>query len=145
MSQAASSQDDFSAMSMNLKMGKNPTVVRTPATSDPASVSLKDNKRAYEHEMITRDYDMVIKLNPGFVYAYFNRGNLRCAEREFRAAIQFYCVALLRDPVFAEAYLKRGLARLSQGDANRGIADLSKAGELGIINAYSIIKRMTSN
>ena len=29
MSQAASSQDDFSATSMNLKMGKNPTVVRT--------------------------------------------------------------------------------------------------------------------
>jgi len=28
------------------------------------------------------------------------------------------------------------------GDADRGIADLSKAGELGIINAYSIIKRM---
>ena len=38
----------------------------------------------------------------------------------------------------------RGLARLSQGDVNRGIADLSKAGELGIYNAYSIIKRMTS-
>ena len=145
MSQAASSQDDFSAMSMNLKMGKNPTVVRTPATSDPASASLKDNKRAYEHEMITRDYDMVIKLNPGFVYAYFNRGNLRCAQRDFRAAIQDYSEAIQRDPEFAEAYFNRGLARLSQGDANRGIADLSKAGELGIINAYSIIKRMTSN
>ena len=145
MSQAASSQDDFSAMSMNLKMGKNPTVVRTPVTSDPASASLKDNKRAYEHEMITRDYDMVIKLNPGFVYAYFNRGNLRCAQRDFRAAIQDYSEAIQRDPEFAEAYFNRGLARLSQGDANRGIADLSKAGELGIINAYSIIKRMTSN
>ena len=145
MSQAASSQDDFSAMSMNLKMGKNPTVVRTPATSDPASASLKDNKRAYEHEMITRDYDMVIKMNPGFVYAYFNRGNLRCAQRDFRAAIQDYSEAIQRDPEFAEAYFNRGLARLSQGDANRGIADLSKAGELGIINAYSIIKRMTSN
>ena len=144
MSQAANSQDDF-AMSMNLKMGKNPTVVRTPATSDPASASLKDNKRAYEHEMITRDYDMVIKLNPGFVYAYFNRGNLRCAQRDFRAAIQDYSEAIQRDPEFAEAYFNRGLARLSQGDANRGIADLSKAGELGIINAYSIIKRMTSN
>jgi len=30
------------------------------------------------------------------------------------------------------------------GDARNGIADLSKAGELGIIDAYSIIKRMTS-
>ena len=106
---------------------------------------MKDNKRAYEHEMITRDYDMVIKLNPGFVYAYFNRGNLRCAQRDFRAAIQDYSEAIQRDPEFAEAYFNRGLARLSQGDANRGIADLSKAGELGIINAYSIIKRMTSN
>lgn len=144
MSQAASSQDDFSVMSMNLKIGKNPTVARTPVASDPASASLKENKRAYEHEMITRDYDMVIKLNPGFVYAYFNRGNLRCAQRDFRAAIQDYSEAIQRDPEFAEAYFNRGLARLSQGDANRGIADLSKAGELGIINAYSIIKRMTS-
>ena len=25
---------------------------------------------------------MVIKLNPGFVYAYFNRANLRCAQRD---------------------------------------------------------------
>ena len=63
----------------------------------------------------------------------------------FRAAIQDYSEAIQRDPEFAEAYFNRGLARLSQGDANRGIADLSKAGELGIINAYSIIKRMTSN
>ncbi|MCD7849956.1 MAG: tetratricopeptide repeat protein [Parabacteroides sp.] len=145
MSQVSDSQDDFSAMSMNLKMGKNPTVVRTPSATDPASTSLKENKRAYEHEMITRGYDMAIKLNPGFVYAYFNRGNLRCAQRDFRAAIQDYSDAIQRDPEFAEAYFNRGLARLSQGDANRGIADLSKAGELGIINAYSIIKRMTSN
>ena len=106
---------------------------------------LKDNKRAYEHEMIMRDYDMVIKLNPEFVYAYFNRGNLRCVQRDFRAAIQDYTEAIQRDPEFAEAYFNRGLARLSLGDANRGVADLSKAGELGIINAYSIIKRMMSN
>jgi len=105
---------------------------------------LKDNKRAYEHEQIMRDYDMVIKLNPGFVYAYFNRANLRCAQRDFRAAIVDYNEAIERDPEFAEAYYNRGLARLSQGDVNRGIADLSKAGELGIYNAYSIIKRMTS-
>ena len=134
-----------SAMSMNLQMGRNPRISNTPSTNDPTSASINDSKRAYEHEMISRDYDMVIKLNPDFVYAYFNRGNLRCAQRDFRAAIQDYSEAIERDPEFAEAYFNRGLARLSQGDANRGIADLSKAGELGIINAYSIIKRMTSN
>jgi tetratricopeptide (TPR) repeat protein len=70
---------------------------------------------------------------------------LRCAQRDFRAAILDYNEAIERDPEFAEAYFNRGLARLSQGDSNRGITDLSKAGELGIVNAYSIIKRMTSN
>ena len=144
MSQTSSVQEDLSAMSMNLKVGKGSSVVRTPATADPTSAALKDKKRAYEHEMISRDYDMVIKLNPNFVYAYFNRGNLRCAQRDFRAAINDYTEAIQRDPEFAEAYFNRGLARLSQGLANEGIADLSKAGELGIINAYSIIKRMTS-
>ena len=144
MSQTSSVQEDLSAMSMNLKVGKGSSVVRTPATADPTSAALKDKKRAYEHEMISREYDMVIKLTPNFVYAYFNRGNLRCAQRDFRAAINDYTEAIQRDPEFAEAYFNRGLARLSQGLANEGIADLSKAGELGIINAYSIIKRMTS-
>lgn len=144
MSQASSTDDLSASMgSMNFNIGKKQSLSRAP--SDPASANVKENKRAYEHEMITRDYDMVIRLNPGFVYAYFNRGNLRCVQRDFRAAIQDYNEAIKRDPDFAEAYFNRGLARLSLGDANQGIADLSKAGELGIINAYSIIKRMTSN
>ncbi|MDR0430460.1 MAG: tetratricopeptide repeat protein [Tannerellaceae bacterium] len=142
MSQTPSNNELTDLSSMNLTIGKQPSAV---PNNDASPSQLRDNKRAYEHEMIVRDYDMVINLTPGFVYAYFNRGNLRCAQRDFRAAILDYNEAILRDPDFAEAYFNRGLARLSQGDANRGIADLSKAGELGIINAYSIIKRMTSN
>lgn len=134
---------DLSAIgAMNLSIGKKQPQASGPA--DPATSMLKDNKRAYEHEQIMRDYDLAIKQNPGFVYAYFNRANLRCAQRDFRAAVTDYSEAIEREPEFAEAYYNRGLARLSLGDVNRGIADLSKAGELGIYNAYSIIKRMTS-
>ena len=129
---------------MNLNIGKTVSSSSSKMLMDSRDALLKDNKCAYEHEQIMRDYDMVIKLNPGFVYAYFNRANLRCAQRDFRAAIVDYNEAIERDPEFAEAYFNRGLARLSLGDVNRGIADLSKAGELGIYNAYSIIKRMTS-
>lgn len=135
---------NLSGSGMNLNIGSARLQVNANTSVDPRSAMLKDNKRAYEHEQIMRDYDMVIKLNPGFVYAYFNRANLRCAQRDFRAAIVDYNEAIERDPEFAEAYYNRGLARLSQGDVNQGIADLSKAGELGIYNAYSIIKRMTS-
>jgi tetratricopeptide (TPR) repeat protein len=105
---------------------------------------LKDDRSSYDHQLIIHDYDMVLKLDPSFVYAYFNRANLRCAQHDFAAAILDYNAAIERDPDFAEAYFNRGLARLSQGDANRGISDLSKAGELGIFDAYSIIKRMSS-
>jgi tetratricopeptide (TPR) repeat protein len=144
MSQTASTDDNVST-GMSLNFEKKTVTPSKTQSSDPITAQLKDNKRAYEHELITHDYDMVIKLNPGFVYAYFNRANLRCAQRDFRAAILDYNEAIERDPEFAEAYFNRGLARLSQGDSNRGITDLSKAGELGIVNAYSIIKRMTSN
>ena len=143
--QASKDTYDLSGSGMNLNIGKSAqSQVNANTSVDLRSAMLKDNKRAYEHEQIMRDYDMVIKLNPGFVYAYFNRANLRCAQRDFRAAIVDYNEAIERDPEFAEAYYNRGLARLSQGDVNRGIADLSKAGELGIYNAYNIIKRMTS-
>lgn len=136
---------DLSGSGMNLSIGRSAQPqVKANTSVDPRSAMLKDNKRAYEHEQIMRDYDMTIKLNPGFVYAYFNRANLRCAQRDFRAAIVDYNEAIKRDPEFAEAYYNRGLAYLSQGNVNQGIADLSKAGELGIYEAYSIIKRMTS-
>ncbi len=129
-------------MTMNLNVGGK-QVARSPALPSKDDVNaIKDEKRSYLHEQITRDYDMAIKLYPDFVYAYFNRGNLRCALRDYRAAIEDYTEAIRRDSEFAEAYFNRGLARLSQGNASQGIADLSKAGELGIINAYSIIKRM---
>lgn len=115
-------------------------------TSPSSTNTLKErDTRTYTYEMILRDYESVIERDPAFTYAYFNRGNLRCSQRDYRAAILDYNEAIRRNPEFAEAYFNRGLSRLLQGDAKRGIADLSKAGELGIIESYSIIKRMTSN
>ena len=134
--------DIRSDMTVNFNMGGRQMVHSPVMPSKDDLNAIKEEKRSYQHEQITRDYDMAIKLHPDFVYAYFNRGNLRCALRDYRAAIEDYSEAIQRDPEFAEAYFNRGLARLSQGNTNQGIADLSKAGELGIINAYSIIKRM---
>ena len=108
-------------------------------------IELNDNKLLFEFNRIIEDYNKVIELNPDFIYAYFNRANIRCTQQDFRAALPDYDEAINRNPAFAEAYYNRGLTRLHLGDTQRGIADLSKAGELGIIEAYSIIKKMTSN
>jgi tetratricopeptide (TPR) repeat protein len=111
--------------------------------ADLSSINNSD-LRSYSNEMILRDYNTVIQQDPSFTYAYFNRANFRCWQRDYRAAILDYNEAIRRNSEFAQAYFNRGLARLLQGDATRGIADLSKAGELGIAEAYSIIKNMTS-
>lgn len=82
-------------------------------------------------------------MSPGFVYGWFNRANVRCAQKDFRGAILDYNEAIRLRPDFGEAYFNRGLVYLKQGNEKEGIADLSKAGELGIVGAYNILKRLS--
>jgi tetratricopeptide (TPR) repeat protein len=140
--QSNSSQDEL-ADAMSIQFNANNAISKMPAGAVPP-VNERDG-RSYTYEMILRDYNTVIQKDPSFTYAYFNRANLLCSQRNYRAAILDYNEAIRRNAEFAEAYFNRGLTRLSQGDVKRGITDLSKAGELGIIDAYNIIKRMTSN
>ena len=48
-----------------------------------------------------------------------------------------------RSPV-AEAYYNRGIIQLFMKDTRKGCLDLSKAGELGITEAYEVLKRYAS-
>ncbi|MDR1222335.1 MAG: tetratricopeptide repeat protein [Tannerella sp.] len=137
--QSHSAQDEL-AEAMSIQF--NPSNIAGHISRTAPGGNESDN-RSYTYDMILRDYNTVIQKDPSFTFAYFNRADLFCSQRDYKAAILDYNEAIRRDPEFAEAYFNRGLTRLSQGDAKRGIADLSKAGELGIINAYNIIKRMT--
>jgi tetratricopeptide (TPR) repeat protein len=140
---AHSAQDEL-ADAMSVQFNTNNGINKTSTGGTPIGITDPDN-RSYTYDMILRDYNTVIQKDPSFTFAYFNRANLLCSQRNYKAAILDYNEAIRRDPEFAEAYFNRGLTRLSQGDAKRGITDLSKAGELGITDAYNIIKRMTSN
>ena len=137
------SSEPAQGLSLNFQAGKRPAPGAQYGTTQIQESAL-DTRKAYDQNMIIRDYDSVLEINPDFVYAYFNRGNMRCVQKDFRAAILDYNEALKRNPDFAEAYFNRGLSRLYVGDTQRGIEDLSKAGELGIVDAYNIIKRMAS-
>lgn len=94
-----------------------------------------------EFEMLLRDYDRVIIEQPDFAFAYYNKANMLCLQRDFRAAISYYDSAISKDSDFAEAYFNRGLTYIYIGENEKGIADLSKAGELGIYQAYNLISR----
>jgi hypothetical protein len=59
--------------------------------------------------------------------------------------LEDYDYIIERRQDFAEAYYNRGLTHIFLGNNRLGIADLSKAGELGEVEAYNVIKRFSSN
>ncbi|MFV0554781.1 MAG: tetratricopeptide repeat protein [Mangrovibacterium sp.] len=94
-----------------------------------------------DYKSILKDLDKVIKLNPNFPFAYYNKGYVLCRIGEYEAALACFEQAVQAQPDMAEAYFNRGLAKIYLDDVEGGAADLSKAGELGIEGAYNIIKR----
>ena len=55
-----------------------------------------------------------------------------------------YTKAIELNPAFAEAYYNRGLVQIFMKDTRKGCLDMSKAGELGIPEAYEILKQYTA-
>jgi tetratricopeptide (TPR) repeat protein len=94
-----------------------------------------------DYELMHRDYDQVLRLQPDFSFALYNKANILCAQREYKDAINYYTKAIAIDRDFAEAYFNRGLTYIYTGENEKGLADLSKAGELGIYQAYNLITR----
>lgn len=94
-----------------------------------------------DFDIMMRDYDYVINHIPDFSFAYYNKANMLCIQQDFKAAIAYYTQAINSDEDFAEAYFNRGLTYIYIGENDKGIADLSKAGELGIYQAYNLISR----
>ncbi|MBQ8047623.1 MAG: tetratricopeptide repeat protein [Prevotella sp.] len=87
------------------------------------------------------DLTHAIEINPQNPYLYYNRGNHYFQTSDYNRAIDDYTKAIELDSRLAEAYYNRGLSHIQAGHKLEGIADLSKAGELGIYDAYSIIKK----
>lgn len=90
---------------------------------------------------VISDFSQAIKYNPQCAYLYYNRGNLYASRKDYSAAIDDYNRAIDIDNNLAEAYYNRGLAKLFTDRTADGISDLSKAGELGLYTAYSVIKK----
>ncbi len=88
------------------------------------------------------DFDKAIELAPDNAYLYYDRASLQVGSGNTGEAIEDYSRAIRIEPHMAEAYYNRGLLYYAQGDKKSAAKDLSKAGELGLYDAYSVIKRM---
>lgn len=88
------------------------------------------------------DFGRAIELAPQNAYIYYDRASVLLQNGESSKAIEDYSQAIRLEPHFAEAYYNRGLLYYSMGDKASALRDFSKAGELGLYDAYSVMKRM---
>lgn len=94
-------------------------------------------------DLMMEDLDQALKLSPKNVYAIFNKGNVYMLLGDFTSAISCYSTAIELKPDLGEAYYNRGLMYLRMGNKASGVSDLSKAGELGVLPSYNVLKRMS--
>src|SRR5688572_19605731 len=86
------------------------------------------------------DYTAAITINENYVEAYFSRGKAKQFLLAYEDAINDCTKIIQIKPKSADAYSMRGLLRIEFGDSKNGCLDLSKAGELGDLKAYELIK-----
>jgi tetratricopeptide (TPR) repeat protein len=118
--------------------------LQTAVADDNADMSTRAGLERGEYAAIAEDLDNVIRLSPRNAIAWFNKGDLLAERGDFAEARKCFDIALELKPEFGEAYYNRGYVYLKMGDRARGVADLSKAGELGVAAAYNLIKRISN-
>lgn len=91
---------------------------------------------------IMSDLDRALELNPRMAAAHYNRGVILMRLDARADAIEAFTRAIEIDPNMAPAYFNRGFAHFSNGNRDAAIPDISRAGQLGIHAAYSLLKRM---
>lgn len=114
---------------------------RITIDSDPANRLNNNSKRTYSYDEAIADLNKAVKLFPDFAHAYYNRANLRALSGNLPEAYEDYTRAIELNPSFAEAYYNRGVVQIFMKDTRKGALDISKAGELGIAEAYEVLKR----
>ncbi len=119
------------------------TSVRTLQMDDKGTV------RARVRDQVSRSYDYSEAVEDmqeaastlDLPHIWYNLGNLRALSSEPVEAIESYDRALKLYPYLADAYFNRGLVLIYVKDKEKGCIDLSRAGELGIADAYGVIAK----
>lgn len=97
--------------------------------------------RQYDYSEAIEDMKHAAETVPDIPYIYFNLGNLYCLASEHVPSIDSYTKAIELYPYMGDAYFNRGLVLIYLKDREKGCIDLSRAGELGVADAYGVIKK----
>lgn len=91
------------------------------------------------------DMQRALDMSENNAFLYYDIATIYAYQKDYSKAIDLYQKAIQMNGNLAEAYYNLGLVRIFNNNRTQGIKDLSKAGELGLYDAYSIIKRYSSD
>lgn len=97
--------------------------------------------RSYDYSDAVEDMQKALETVSDIPYIYFNLANLQCLSSSYVDAIGNYTKAISLYPYMGDAYFNRGLVLIYLKDKEKGCIDLSRAGELGVGDAYGVIKK----
>jgi tetratricopeptide (TPR) repeat protein len=113
-------------------------------TSQVEAQPINDNELRLRYLEILQDWKYCARALPDFPFASYNMANTYVKLKDYPSAIEAYTEAIRREPDMPEAYFNRGVAHILQGNVESGLADLSRAGEMGLYQAYSLIKKYSA-
>lgn len=91
---------------------------------------------------VISDFDKAADLSPRMAFAHYDKGNALVELGDLTSAIAAYRKALELKPDFGEAYYNLAYVYFQLGNRAEGASNLSKAGELGVVPSYNLLKRM---
>jgi len=95
----------------------------------------------YDYSEAIADIEAAAEIIPEIPYFHFDLGNLYCLSSRLVEAIESYDRAIALHPSMGDAYYNRGLVLIYLKDKEKGCIDLSRAGELGVADSYSVISK----
>ena len=107
---------------------------------------VSDNvSRSYDFTEAITDILSAMEILKDIPHFHFNLGNLYCLSSRLVEAMESYGKAIELHPGMGDAYFNRGLVLIYLKDKEKGCIDLSRAGELGVSDAYGVISKYCEN
>ncbi len=88
------------------------------------------------------DYDAALRIDPRLAHAWMGKGCLLYQGGDWQGADECFSQAVALRPDMGQALFNRALSRLRMGRKREAMSDLSRAGELGVVQAYNLLKKI---
>ena len=90
------------------------------------------------------DLKHAIALDAENPYLLYDLGNVYALQKDYPTAVTCYEQALKHNNRIAEAYYNRGIVKMALQQQSDALKDLGTAGELGLYDAYALIKQYSA-